>query len=142
MAERDEPPFSKPLKPPKRRCPNSTLRKWISERAPWQDSFSATDKKVFDSVCARKPVEFPFAVPLVPPTTPCKQSVLDNWVEDKKIWVPYFEPEDYQTYQRTRNSKNSKRHYDGEFVDGPDAPATVAARQKYIDKSRVTKYFT
>ena len=132
-------PFDQPIKPPRRRCPNSVLETWIREKSAWQHVFTRLDKKVFQAVCQRKPVVFPFATPLVAPTG-SDPATRQAWVNARKEWVPYFESNDYQTYQRVRAAKNSKRHYDAEFDEGPDSDKSKAARLKYQEKSQVMKY--
>ena len=132
-------PFNQPIKPPRRRCPNSVLQNWIREKAPWQHVFTKAEQKVFDAVCQREIVVLPFPTPLVPPTTPDPET-RKAWVNERKQWVPYLEPEDYQTYQRVRAAKNSKRLYDADFEEGPDSAKSKAARIKYQEKSKVMKY--
>ena len=139
MAEGTEFPFILPLKAPRKRSSNSEILFWIEEKAPFSHLLGSRDKATFEKVCQRELTVFPFPTPLVPPPSPCHQTLLDSWIDIRKKWIGYFEDWDYATYQATRNRANAKRKYDRSFEKGPDHPETLAARLHYQEQSRVRK---
>ena len=81
------------------------------------------------------PMAMPFPIPLTAPPRTATSEELIEWVETRSPYVSQFTREDWATYQKARNRKNSRKTYKAK-VENEDTG--VLARLEFSDKAAVS----